>query len=297
MSHNHTHQLKNYNRAFIIGILLNLLFVGIEAGYGVIAASLALIADAGHNFSDVLSLLLAWGASLLAQKAATNRRTFGYRKITIIASAISAILLLMTLGVIIYKAIYRLYFPQPVDSLVIIVVASIGVIINTITALLFFSGQKIDLNIKGAFLHMAADAAISLGVVITGFIIMKTGWLVVDPAISIIVALIILFGTWGLLRDSFNLLVDAVPSNINISKVEEYLISNSSVEKLHDLHVWALSTTETALSVHLIVSVKAINNEFLSEIQKYLHDNFFIAHATIQLETKPGVNVFYDPQC
>jgi cobalt-zinc-cadmium efflux system protein len=295
--HSHNHGVKNYNKAFAIGILLNLVFVGVEVAYGLSSASLALLADAGHNLSDVLSLILAWGASLLSKKTASEKRTYGYRKITIIASNISAILLLMTLGGIVWEAVGRFNEPKAVDSLVIIIVAGIGVLINSITAWLFVQGQQQDLNIKGAFLHMVADALISLGVVISGVVIMKTGLMIIDPAISIFVAIIILFGTLGLLKDSFNLAIDAVPEKIDIPQIKTYFSSLSSVIQIHDLHVWALSTTETALSVHLVVTDELISNDFLQQIQSYLHDHCHIEHATIQLETHDDKTMFHDPKC
>jgi len=290
MSHEHTHQISNYNRAFAIGVMLNILFVVIEAGYGVAAGSLALIADAGHNLSDVLGLLLAWGAGLLATKAATEKKTYGFRKVTIMASLASAILLLVALGCIISEAIGRFLDPKPVKGMTIIAVAAIGVVINTITALLFVSGQKHDLNIRGAFLHMAADAGVSLGVVASGIIITATGWLWIDPASSLLIAAIILIGTWSLLRDSMNLAIDSVPEGIDIAGIKKYLTGIETVSQIHDLHVWPLSTTEVALSVHLIVA-EPLNNDFLPKIQQHLHDRFRIEHATIQVERQD------DDQC
>lgn len=290
MSHDHTHQINNYNYAFAIGVMLNVVFVAIEAGYGVAAGSLALIADAGHNLSDVLSLLLAWGAGLLATKAATEKRTYGFRKATIMASLASAILLLIALGGIVQEAVGRFLAPKPVDGMTVIAVAAIGVVINTITALLFVSGQKHDLNIRGAFLHMAADAGVSLGVVAAGIIIMVTGWLWIDPASSLLIAAVILIGTWSLLRDSMNLAIDSVPEGIDISGIKKYLTGIETVSQIHDLHVWPLSTTEVALSVHLIVA-DSLNNDFLSKIQHHLHDRFRIKHATIQVERQD------DDQC
>jgi len=295
--HSHNHGVKNYNKAFAIGILLNLVFVGVEVAYGLSSASLALLADAGHNLSDVLSLILAWGASLLSKKTASEKRTYGYRKITIIASNISAILLLMTLGGIVWEAVGRFNDPKAVDSLVIIIVAGIGVLINSITAWLFVQGQQQDLNIKGAFLHMVADALISLGVVISGLVIMKTGLMIIDPAISIFVAIIILFGTLGLLKDSFNLAIDAVPEKIDIPEIKTYFSNLSSVTQIHDLHVWALSTTETALSIHLVVTDERISNNFLQQIQSDLHEHYHIEHATIQLEKDSENMLSHDPNC
>jgi cobalt-zinc-cadmium efflux system protein len=286
MSHDHDHAVANYNRAFAIGIALNLVFVLIEAGYGVLARSLALIADAGHNLSDVASLLLAWGASVLAVKKSTEKRTYGFRKVTIMASFTGAILLLVALGGISWEAVKRVMQPQPVAGTTIIVVAAVGVVINTITALLFASGQKRDLNIRSAFLHMAADAGISLGVVVAGVVIMLKGWLWVDPLISLAIVVIILAGTWSLLRDSINLVIDAVPQGIDMAGIRDYLTGLDNVSRIHDLHVWALSTTETALTVHLVVTDESLSNELLHRVQRHLHDRFGIEHSTIQVETE-----------
>lgn len=288
MSHDHNHHKGNYNRAFAIGITLNVIFVIIEAGYGVAAGSLALIADAGHNFSDVLSLLLAWGAALLATRAATEKRTYGFRKVTILASLASAILLLVALGGITWEAVGRFFHPKPVEGMTVIVVAAIGVVINTITALLFVSGQKHDLNIRGAFLHMAADAGVSLGVVIASIIIIVTGWLLVDPIISLLIVIVILVGTWSLLRDSINLAIDSAPRWIEMAAIKRYLTDLENVCQIHDLHVWPISTTEVALTVHLIISDDFLNKDFLPDVQKHLHDNFGIAHSTIQVEREDG---------
>ncbi|MDP3284953.1 MAG: cation diffusion facilitator family transporter, partial [Desulfobacterales bacterium] len=211
MSHDHSHETGNYNRSFAIGVILNVVFVAIEAGYGIFAGSLALIGDAGHNLSDVVSLLLAWGASVLAAKSATEKRTYGFRKTTIMASVASAILLLVALGGITWEAIGRFLNPRPVEGMTVIVVAGIGVVINTLTALLFVRRQKHDLNIRGAFLHMAADAGVSLGVVVAGIFIVFRGWLWIDPVVSLIIVAVISVGTWGLLRDSLNYATDAVP--------------------------------------------------------------------------------------
>ncbi|WP_299203458.1 cation diffusion facilitator family transporter [uncultured Amphritea sp.] len=283
--HGHSHQVANYNRAFAIGIALNIIFVVIEVIYGSLSESLALIADAGHNLSDVFSLLLAWGASYLARKAATEKRTYGLRKATVMASLGSAILLLIALGGIAWEAFGRFSNPTPVEGMTVIVVAAIGVVINTLTALLFFSGQKDDLNIKGAFLHMAADAVVSLGVVIAGLFILFNGWLWIDPVISLIIVAVILVGTWGLLKDSMNYALDAVPDSVDIPALKQYLNGLDSVERIHDLHVWPLSTTEIALTVHLVVSDSKPDNHFLRNQQQHLHDHFGIDHSTIQIES------------
>jgi cobalt-zinc-cadmium efflux system protein len=290
MSHDHKHEMSNYNRAFMIGVILNVIFVVVEAGYGIVAGSLALIADAGHNLSDVFSLLLAWGASLLAPKRPTQKRTYGFRRVTILASLLSALLLLVALGGIAWESVGRFFNPQPVKGIIIIIVAAIGVVINSITALLFISGKEHDLNIKGAYLHMAADAGVSLGVVIAGIAIMITGWLWLDPAISIFIVVIVLIGTWGLLRNSVNLSIDAVPEGIDISELKDYLTSLKNVSCIHDLHVWPLSTTETALTAHLVTTQDLMDNTFLIEIQQHLHDQFGIEHATIQIEKENSEN-------
>lgn len=283
-NHDHHHQISNYNFAFAVGVVLNAIFVAIETGYGVAAGSLALIADAGHNLSDVLSLLLAWGAGKLATKPATEKRTYGFRKITIMASLVSAVFLLLALGGIAWEAINRFSNPNPVEGMTVITVAAIGVVINTITALLFMSGQKHDLNIRGAFLHMMADAGVSLGVVVAGIIIMLKGWLVIDPIISLAIVAIILIGTWSLLRDSMNLALDSVPEGVDIAEIKKYLSSLENVSQIHDLHVWAMSTTEVALSVHLKMLDDSLSNDFLPTIQQQLHDSFSIEHSTIQVE-------------
>jgi len=284
MAHNHSHDSKNYNFAFALGIGLNVLFSAVEAGFGIYADSLALLADAGHNLSDVLGLILAWGAALMASRAATETRTYGFRKVTIMASLASAIILILALGGIVWEALGRFMAPEPVDGLVVILVASIGVIINTVTALLFLSGQKHDLNIRGAFLHMAADAGISLGVVLAGLVIVFKGWLWIDPVISLVVVAIILVGTWSLLRDAGNLAIDAVPRGIDMAGIRSYLNGIEAVAGIHDLHVWAMSTTEVALTVHLVVEDTSGNNQLLEEVQDHLHDNFGIEHSTIQIE-------------
>ena len=229
MAHNHSHEVSNYNRSFAIGILLNVIFVVVEAGYGIVADSLALIADAGHNLSDVMSLLLAWGASHLATRRPTKTRTYGLRRVTILTSITSAVLLFVALGGITWEAFGRLSSPQSVDAVMVIVVAAIGVVINTATALLFVSDQKHDLNIRAAYLHMAADAGISLGVVVAGIAIMMTGWLWLDPFISLAIVLIILIGTWNLLKESINLSIDAVPQGIDISGITDYLTGIDNV--------------------------------------------------------------------
>ena len=280
--HHHHHEVADYNKAFAIGTALNIGFVIVEGGYGWIAGSIALIADAGHNLSDVLGLLLAWGAHWLSRKPPSSRKTYGLRRITIMASLTSAVLLLVALGAIAWEAVERLASPQPVEGMIVIIVAAIGVVINTATALLFVRGQH-DLNIKGAYLHMAADAAVSLGVVIAGIAILLTGWLWLDPVLSLAIVAIVLIGTWQLLRDSLNLSIDGVPAGIDVEEIRSYLESLPDVERIHDLHVWALSTTETALTVHLVTR-RRTGNRFLEQLQQELKQRFSIEHATIQTE-------------
>ncbi len=287
MAHEHTHthsEVKDYGKAFAIGIALNLIYIIIEASYGFMINSLALIADAGHNLSDVLGLLLAWGASYLVKKAATEKHTYGFRKSSVLAALLNALILLVAIGAITWEAIGRFGNPQIIEGKIVMIVAGIGVLINSATALLFFSGRKQDLNIKGAFLHMAADAGISLGVVIVGVALIYTSLHWLDPLISILIALIIFWGTWGLLKDSVNLALDAVPENIDKKDIEQYLASLPEIEKFHDLHIWALSTTETALTVHAVVHHACDRNRLIEAISDQLKHKYNIIHSTIQLE-------------
>lgn len=284
MSRDHLHPTGAYNRAFGIGVVLNVVFIAIEAGFGIAAGSLALIADAGHNFSDVLSLLLAWGAGNLAARGATEKRTYGFRKLTILASLANAIVLFIALGGIAREAAGRLINPKPVDADTVAAVAAAGVVVNSVTALLFLSGRKKDLNIKGVFLHMTVDAAVSLGVVVSGILIGVTGWLWIDPVISLSVALVILIGTWSFLSDSMDLAIDSVPQAVDLAGIKACLTGIDNVSGMHDLHVWAMSTTEVALSVHLVMENRYTDRKFLPELQRQLRDRFNISHATIQIE-------------
>ena len=283
-SHSHSHQHNNYSKAFLIGIILNLSYILIEVFYGLMINSMALLADAGHNFSDVLGLLLAWGAAYLAKTTTTEKRTYGFRKSTILAALFNAILLMIAVGAITFEAVRKLIQPEPVVGTTMMIVAGIGVVINAVTAMLFMKGREKDLNIKGAFLHMAADAGVSLGVVVAGFIIYSTGWLWIDPAISLVIVLVITIGTWGLLKDSFHLSMDAVPTGIELKAVGNYLRSINGVTEVHDLHIWAMSTTETALTAHLVIPGEAKDDYFLKKICGELHSRFGIEHSTIQIE-------------
>lgn len=290
MGHQHDHAPTNFNRAFAIGVGLNLAYVIIEVVYGLLAHSLALVADAGHNLGDVLGLLLAWGASLLAQRLPTRTRTYGWRRASILAALTNAVVLLFTLGAIAWEAIRRFREPGDVAAGTVIVVALIGIVINGVTALLFFSGREGDLNIRGAFLHMASDAGIAFGVVLAGIAIAVTGWGWLDPAVSLAIVAIIFVGTWGLLRDSLNLAMDAVPAEIDPAAVRAYLAGLSGVIDVHDLHIWAMSTTETALTAHLVMPEIASHDALLARASDELHDRFSIEHLTLQIETG-------DPAC
>jgi cobalt-zinc-cadmium efflux system protein len=287
MTAGHDHAIPTHGRAFAIAVGVNLLFSAIEAAYGVMSGSLALIADAGHNLSDVLGLLLAWGASVLATRPATEQRTYGFRKASILGALGSSLLLLIAIGGMAWEALDRITDPAPVQGLTVMIVAGIGVLVNAGTAALFMAGQRTDLNIRGAYLHLAADAAVSVGVVIAGAVIFYTGWLIIDPVMSLVVAIVILVSTWSLLRDSLDLAMDAVPKEIDLAEVRAFLEGQAEVRELHDLHVWPLSTTETALSVHLVLTPEADVEQGLDlavRLQELLHDRFEIAHATVQVE-------------
>ena len=281
----HTHAPATFGSAFAIGITLNLGFVIVEAVYGIFAHSLALVADAGHNLGDVLGLLLAWGATFLARTAPTERHTYGLRSSSILAALFNAIFLLIAVGAIAWEAIRRFGNPTEVEPRTVIWVAIVGIVINGATALMFMSGRKRDLNIRAAFLHMAADAGVSLGVVIAGFLIIATGALWIDPVISLVIAAVITWGTWGLLRDSANLALHAVPQGIEMAKVRQYLSSLPHVTEVHDLHVWPMSTTETALTAHLVRDVDDCDCALLEQASRDLHRKFEIQHATLQFET------------
>ncbi|QGJ71331.1 Cobalt-zinc-cadmium resistance protein czcd [Planctomycetales bacterium 10988] len=289
MAHDHSHAPANYNKAFAFGVILNLTYIVLEAVFGILVNSLALLADAGHNLSDVLGLLLAWGAHYLSQIKPTERHTYGWRSTTILASLFNAIILLVAIGGIMWEAIRRFEEPESIEGFTIIWVAGVGVLINAITAYLFFKGRENDLNIKGAFLHMAADAGVSLGVVIAGVGLMTTGLYWIDPVTSILVAVVIFIGTWGLLKDSINLALQAVPTEVDFQAVKEYLASLQGVEAVHDLHIWAMSTTETALTAHLVKPKIEDNDPLLAKATEELHHRFSIEHVTLQIERNPEV--------
>jgi cobalt-zinc-cadmium efflux system protein len=284
MAHDREPTKSDHNRAFVVGIGLNLGFVFLEAGLGLWANSLALLADAGHNLSDVLGLLLAWGASYLSSRRPTARRTYGLRRSSILAALLNTVVLLVAIGGIAWEAIKRLQSPEPVSGLVVVGVAAAGVVVNGATAWLFMAGRKRDLNIRGAFLHMAADAGVSAGVVIAGLVIRRTGWQWVDPAASLLVVVVIAIATWGLFRESLDLALDAVPAGIDPAAVEAYLANLPGITAVHDLHVWGMSTTEVALTAHLVKPDGQLDDCLLETVTEELHKKFGIGHVTIQLE-------------
>jgi cobalt-zinc-cadmium efflux system protein len=286
----HHHGPANFNRAFIIGITLNGAYILLEFGIGLAVGSLALLADAGHNLSDVLGLLLAWTGHYLSSLKPTGRYTYGFRSSSIMAALLNALILLVAIGGILWEAVRRFQEPVAVEGQAVIWVATVGVVINTLTALLFLRGSRGDINIRGAFLHMAADAGVSLGVVLAGVGILLTKWTWIDPAISILVAIVIFIGTWDLLREAINLSLQAVPRGIDPEKVQIYLENLPGVEGLHDLHIWPMSTAETALTVHLLRPEISNDDQFLAETAKGLHDQFGIEHVTIQLERSVWTN-------
>ena len=282
-AHGHTHAPADFGRAFLIGIGLNTVFVVAEVIYGTLAKSLALVADAGHNASDVLGLLLAWGAYLAARRRPSSRHTYGLRRSSILASLTNAVLLLVALGAIAWEAIQRFSQPAPVVGGTVIWVALLGIAINGITAYLFASGRKGDLNLRGAFQHMFADALVSAGVVVAGVVILFTGWNWLDPLVSLVLAAVILYGTWGLLRESLDLALDAVPESVDLNEVRSFLTTQPGVTGVHDLHVWGMSTTETALTVHLVVP-DGLPDDRLQHLRHELHHQFGVEHATVQIE-------------
>lgn len=283
--HGHSHAPASFNRAFLIGITLNIGFVIAETVYGFLANSLALLADAGHNLSDVLGLLLAWIAASLANRQPSERFTYGLKRTPILASLANAMLLLVASGAIIYEAVQRLGTPAPVAETTVIWVALVGILINGVTALGFMAGRKSDLNIRGAFLHMVADAVVSLGVVLSAIAVLYTGQLWIDPLVSIVIAVVIVLGTWSLLRDSVAMALDAVPAGIDRQAIEAYLSGLPGVAEVHDLHIWSMSTTEVALTAHLVRPGASLDDGLLAEAGRHLSSRFGIGHATLQIES------------
>jgi cobalt-zinc-cadmium efflux system protein len=295
--HHHGHAPVGHGRAFVIGIALNLGFVAIEAIYGILADSMALLSDAGHNLSDVLGLAIAWGAALLARRSRTERFTYGLRSSSILAALFNALLLLVAVGGIAWESISRLIEPAPVAAGTVMIVAGIGIVVNGFTAFLFMRGSHDDLNIQGAFLHMVADAAVSLGVVLGGAVILWTGATWVDPVLSLAIAAVIVWSTWDLLRQSLTLSLHGVPKGIALADVQQALEQLPGVARVHHLHVWAMSTTEAALTVHLVMPAGHPGDRFLADIQRELKKRFGIGHATVQIEIHAGKGASHAHEC
>lgn len=281
----HSHAPASFGTAFAVGITLNTVFIVVEAIYGYTSNSTALIADAGHNLSDVLGLIVAWIAVILSKRPPSERYTYGLRGSSILAALFNAVFLLIAVGAIGWQAVLRLFDPEPVSEVTVMVVAAIGIGINGFTALLFASGRKSDLNIQGAYLHMAADAAVSAGVVISALVIMYTGWLWLDAVTSLAIVAVIVWGTWGLLRDSTAMSLSAVPPNIDPVAVRRYLEQRPGVTQVCDLHIWPMSTTEIALTCHLVMPAGHPGDDFLIEATRHLNEEFKIQHTTIQIVT------------
>ena len=285
--HGHSHAPANFNRAFAIGIGLNTVFVGIEAFYGWQINSLALLADAGHNLSDVAGLLLAWGGALAGKWRPDARHTYGFKRASILAAFINAMLLLLAMGSLSWEALQRLQSPEATQGWTMMAVAGVGIVINTATALLFMRGSQDDINIRGAFLHMAADALVSLGVVLGGALYLWQGWAWIDPVMSLLIALVIVLGTWSLLRQSVHLLFDGVPDSVDVAAVRERLLGLGGVAEVHDLHVWAMGTSEIAMTAHLVMPEGQADDAFLQQATAQLHDHFGIEHVTLQVMRVP----------
>jgi cobalt-zinc-cadmium efflux system protein len=285
--HDHQHAPASYNAAFAIGIGLNIAFVAVEAFYGWKIDSLALLADAGHNLSDVIGLVLAWGGALAGKLRPDARHTYGWKRASILAAFMNALLLLVAMGSLAWEALHRLQSPQAVEGVTIMVVAGIGIVVNTATALLFMRGRDSDLNIRGAFLHMAADALVSAGVVVAGGLALVFGWTWLDPVASLVIAAIIVAGTWSLFRQSLHLLFDGVPQNVDLHAVHALLLGLPGVTQVHDLHVWAMGTNEIALTAHLVMPEGGGDDAFLKHATEELHEHFEIRHVTLQIVRKP----------
>jgi len=294
--HAHAHAPANFGRAFAIGAALNIAFVAVEVAAGLWGNSIALLADAGHNFGDVLSLLAAWWGSVLASAKPSARYSYGLKSSSMLAALFNAVTLLIATGGIAWEAARRLADPQPAEGVLMMAVAGAGVIINGVTALMFFKGAKTDLNVKAAFAHMAADALVSLAVVAAGAGIVLTGWTWLDPATSLLVGAVIILGTWGLLRDSLNMVLAATPPGIDPAEVRETLAGLPGVERLHDLHIWPMSTTETALTCHLIMPAGHPGDAFLAEACEQLHARFGIGHVTLQVEMGDAAACALEPE-
>lgn len=282
--HGHHHGDPGHGRAFAIAITLNAMFVAIEFTYGFLANSTALMADAGHNLSDVLGLMLAWGAAMLAKREPSGRYTYGLRSSSILAALFNGMLLMAATGAIAWNAVEQLMAPRPVQGLTVSVVAGVGIAVNGISAWLFMKGSKDDLNIRGAYLHLAADAAISLGVLVAGLLVMYTGWAWIDPAVSLVIVVLIMKSTWSLLREALDMTLGAVPGNVDAGEVEKYLLARPGVTGMHDLHIWSMSTTDVALTCHLVTPGGYPGDVAIDEIARGLKERFGIQHTTLQTE-------------
>ncbi|MDE3176763.1 MAG: cation transporter [Pseudomonadota bacterium] len=292
----HAHAPANFGKAFAIGIALNAGFVVVEAVFGVIGHSVALLADAGHNLGDVLGLAVAWVASVLVQRAPSARYTYGLRGSSVLAAMFNAVFLLVAVGAISWEAIQRLGTPEPVAGKTVMIVAAVGIVVNGVTAWLFASGRKGDINLRGAFLHMAADALVAAGVVVAGLVILLTGWLWLDPVVSLGINAVIVWGTWGLLRSSVNMSLDAVPPEIDPAEVRAFLSSRPGVAATHDLHIWPMSTTETALTCHIVMPGGHPGDAFLHDLAEELGRRFKIRHPTVQIEVDPHLACALAPE-
>ena len=280
----HSHAPASFGTAFAVGIGLNTAFVLIEAGYGITSNSVALLADAGHNLSDVLGLAVAWAAAALSKRPPSERYTYGLRGSSILAALFNAVFLLIAVGAIGWESLLRLFHPEPVAERTVMAIAAIGIAVNGVTAWLFASGRKGDLNIRGAYLHMAADAAVSAGVVAAGLVILLAGWLWLDPVTSLVIVAVITWGTWRLLKESVAMAMDAAPLQVDPGAVRDYLTSRAGVTSVHDLHIWPMSTTETALTAHLVMPQGHPGDAFMLDIARELRVHHGIGHATIQVE-------------
>jgi cobalt-zinc-cadmium efflux system protein len=284
----HVHAPANFGRAFAIGVALNAAFVVIEVVYGLASNSVALLADAGHNLSDALGLGVAWAAVILARRRPTNRFTYGLGGSSILAALFNAVFLLVVVGGLTWEALQRFYQPQPVGGKTVMIVAACGIVLNGFCAWLFASGSKGDLNVRGAFLHMVSDALVSLGVVIAGFVILLTGWLWLDPMMSLVVNVVIIMGTWSLLTGSLTMSLNAVPPHVDMEKVRNFLAGQQGVASVHDLHIWSLSTTETALTCHLVTPGGHPGDDMLQHAAEELGEHFGIGHVTLQTDIAPS---------
>jgi len=284
MGHNHQHSNNSSGNAFKIGILINVVFIVFEVVFGILSKSTALLADAGHNLSDVLALAFSWFAILISHRKPSLRFTYGLRRTTILTAIVNTLLLIVTVGLIAYEAIVSLTSNVQIQGSTVIIVASLGIVVNGFTAYLFMKGKEHDLNIKSSFLHFVADALVSFGVVVAGLIIILTGLTWIDSFVSLIISVFILYSSYRLLIDSVNLSLDAVPKDIDLNEVSSYLTSLKNVDSIHDLHIWALSTSETALTVHLVVK-EVVDDSFLHNITNYLNSKYNICHTTIQVES------------